>query len=457
MRIQNRALTLFLIAAALTFCCVTYAQSEPNLIIYQVGLSKVDITPSFPIRLSGFSSRKTESEGVRQKIFARALAIRGQGEPIVLIAVESIGISPELRDEVTKRLQTTRKIAPDRVAFCSTHSHTAPTLRGVLPTMFGEPLTPAQQQHVDQYTDELIQKVERAAVDALDNLVPSTISFGIGQAGFAQNRRTPGGPVDHQLPVLVITGPDGKVRGIYLGYACHCVLLRDNLVSGDWAGAASDQLEQKFPGSVALVSIGCGADSNPATDPQQDQAQVAAQHGREIVDEVGRLLADKKLTPVHGEIECQLEMLPLPLQPIAPRDKWVERSQIPGPEGYYARVQLERIDGGETLPTEVPYPIQTWKFGKSLAMVFLGGEVVVDYAIRLKKELGADRLWVTAYANSAPAYIPSERILKEGGYEGGQAMQYYALPALFAPGLEDRIIAAISKQLGPTYKPISGK
>ncbi len=87
--------------------------------------------------------------------------------------------------------------------------------------------------------------------------------------------------------------------------------------------------------------------------------------------------------------------------------------------------------------------METWVFGDELAMVFLPGEVVVDYSLRLKREFDASRLWVNAYANDVPCYIPSERVLQEGGYEGGGAMIFYDRPTRFAPGLEDRIIAAV--------------
>ena len=76
-------------------------------------------------------------------------------------------------------------------------------------------------------------------------------------------------------------------------------------------------------------------------------------------------------------------------------------------------------------------------------MVFLPGEVVVDYVLRLKKEFDASRLWVSAYSNDLPCYIPSERILKEGGYEGGGAMVYYARPTRLKTGLEQQIIDAV--------------
>ncbi|MCA8999129.1 MAG: hypothetical protein KDA80_19160, partial [Planctomycetaceae bacterium] len=84
-------------------------------------------------------------------------------------------------------------------------------------------------------------------------------------------------------------------------------------------------------------------------------------------------------------------------------------------------------------------------------MVFLPGEVVVDYAIRLRQEFDPDRLWITAYANDCPCYIPSERVLQEGGYEGANAMTYYNKPNKFAPGLEDAIIESVAKLLPQEY------
>src|SRR5260370_36685770 len=84
-------------------------------------------------------------------------------------------------------------------------------------------------------------------------------------------------------------------------------------------------------------------------------------------------------------------------------------------------------------------------------MVFLAGEVVVDYALRLYRELDASRLWVFAYTNDLPCYIPSERILREGGYEGGGAMVYYARPARLKPGIEDKIDEAERSLVPPAF------
>ena len=118
-----------------------------------------------------------------------------------------------------------------------------------------------------------------------------------------------------------------------------------------------------------------------------------------------------------------------------------------GRAGYNAQFQLARLDRGESLLTAIDYPIQTWVFGDSLAIVFLAGEVCVDYSLRLKGELDHRRLWINAYANDFGCYIPSERLVREGGYGGGAEVVYFALPATLKAGLEGRIVDEVHRQV----------
>ncbi len=111
---------------------------------------------------------------------------------------------------------------------------------------------------------------------------------------------------------------------------------------------------------------------------------------------------------------------------------------------------LARLEHGP-LPTGFDYQVTTWTFGDDLGMVFLPGEVVVDYALRLKKELDGSRLWITAYSNDLPCYIVNRRILQEGGYEPDSATTVYGLPARLAPGVEDRIIEAVKSLLPASF------
>ncbi len=411
-----------------------------------IGLARVDITPSYPVRLSGYAARTTEYTGVVSHIYVRALAFGGQGEePAVVLSVENCGVPGHLRNEVAQRLQKKAGLKPERFAVCSTHTHSAPWLSGYLSNLFGGPLPADQQQRVERYTKEMADAMEKAALEALADLRPGKLTHGWTKADFAANRRTPGGPVDHAVPVLFITGADGNVRGVWATYACHCTTMTSifNVVCGDWAGFAMSELETKYPGAVALVSIGCGADSNPNPRPGED---LARGHGHGLATNVLSAWKGER-RPVSGKLVCRTKEVALPYDKLPTREEWQQLAADTNAASKFtashARMQLARLDAGQALPTSLPYLLQTWTLGKDLAFVFLPGEVVVDYSLRLKRELDTQRLWVNAYANDVPCYIPSERILKEGGYEGGLAMIYYDRPARFAPGIEDLIVRGV--------------
>lgn len=417
-----------------------------------VGVAKVDITPEGPIRLSGYLARTTESVGVDHPIHAAALAIGSdEQKPVVVITVDNVGISTKIADEVAARLERKAGLTRDRLAIGVSHTHTAPVLTDVIPNIFGKFLPEDQQERVDAYTRFFIDKLEEAALAALADRKPGELSWATGEVGFAANRRTPGGPVDHSLSVLKATAPDGKIRAILTNYACHCTSIDPaiNKIDGDWAGAAQKAIEEANPGCVALTIVGCGADSNPNPRRTPEMAQT---HGRALADEVARLLkGDWK--PVSGPPETALERCELPFDALPTREDLEALAAKGGPPGHNAEIQLARLKRDGKLAESLPYSVQAWRFGDDLLWIFLPGEVVVDYSIRLKKEFDADKIIVSAYSNDVPAYIPSERILEEGGYEGGGAMVYYAHPTRFKPGVEQIIIDAAHKAVGPHFAP----
>jgi putative membrane-bound dehydrogenase-like protein len=199
-------------------------------------------------------------------------------------------------------------------------------------------------------------------------------------------------------------------------------------------------IERDHPGAVALIGIGCGADMNPIP---RGTEEITVQHGEEIAAEVARLLKTER-RPVRAALTAQVKDLTLPLASPPSREELKllaasTRQNI----AYAAKQNLARLDRGEELSKQVPYQVQSWTFGEDLAMIFLPGEVTVDYQLRLKMEFDSTRLWVNAYSNDAPCYIPSRKVLAEGGYEGENAMVYYDQPAKFAPGAEERIVAAV--------------
>lgn len=415
--------------------------SLPAYADFQVGVAQIDITPDYPIRLHGFGGRRAESDGVAQRIKATALAI----DDLVLIAVDNLGVPATMTAEIAKRLN----VPPEKLAICATHTHTAPMLNGIAPAIFGQPIPQEHQQHIDQYTREFADRLAAVAKVALADRKPGKLSWGVGTVGFAINRRTKGGPVDHDLPILAVHGTDGKLRAVVVGYACHCVTMSNNKIGGDWAGQAREAIEAAHSGAVALVTIGCGADQNPNARAQGDNMEPAIAQGRAVAGEVDKLLK-QFLAPVRGPITAKQKSVELEFA-IPPRSQFEEAAKRNDAIGYHAKLNLARLDKGETLTGRLDYPITAWTFGNDLAMAFLPGEVVVDYGQRLKRELDGRRLWIAAYANDDPCYIPSERILKEGGYEGGGAMVYYDKPGPLKPGLEEKIVTTVKELVGGQF------
>jgi hypothetical protein len=418
----------------------------------RVGVAQLDITPDYPVRLSGFGFRRAESEGITHRIYAKALAIADDKEgPAVLITADNLCVPDEITAEIARRLKKKMHLKRERLAITATHTHTAPMLKNVCPTLFGVPIPAEHQQNIDRYTSDFINALENVALAAFKDIRPARLSWGTGSVNFAANRRTKNGPVDHDLPILAVHDPEGKLRAVYFSYACHCVTLSDNKISGDWAGFAQARVQELFPGTIALASVGCGADSNPSSGVTGDKAEICATQGDEVAQEIKRLLSGE-LKPITSNPATRYTRLDLPLDTPRTRAEWETRAQMQDAIGYHARVNLERLDRGESLPTKINYPIQTWIFGDALALVFLPGETVVDYSLRLKREFDPSHLWVNGYSNDARCYIPSERVLQEGGYEGGDAMIYYDFPQRFAPGLEDKIIKTVAGQIPASFK-----
>ncbi|RFC47813.1 MAG: Neutral/alkaline non-lysosomal ceramidase, N-terminal [Verrucomicrobia bacterium] len=411
---------------------------------FQVGAAAVDITPEYPVRLSGYGSRREPHQGVAQRISAKAIAIGEDGAgPAVLVTVDNCAVPASMRTEVIRRLTKDTALRDERFAIASSHTHCAPMLKDVLPNLFGMDIPSEHLPAIERYTRELTDWIEQVAREALKARHPCRLDWSVGTVGFAANRRPfPFKPVDHDVPVLRAIDPQGKVLAILTNYACHCTTLGIDSIHGDWSGVTQESLQREFPGAVALVAIGCGADQNP--DPRRTM-ELVKQHGENLASEVKRLTLTQ-MRPVTGPIVCRAKEIQLAFDSPPSREAWQTLAQSKtAAVAYHAKKNLARLDRGEALPTHLPYLVQTWSFGDALAMVFLPGEVTVDYSLRLKRQYDRSRIWVNAYANDVPCYIPSKRVLEEGGYEGATAMIYYDRPTKFAPDVEERIIGAVQE------------
>jgi len=427
-----------------------------------VGLARVAITPETPVRLTGYSSRDFPFEGVHHELWAKAMAFGDEKKGYrIIITVDLLGIPHRVTERVRDALAKEIGISPANLSICASHTHSGPQIGNIV-SHFNKPLDPDELAEISLFAMGLVPKLKGVAIDAIANAAPSLVSHAKGEVNFAVNRRTsinPNGVTDHSLPVMRITDLEGKTKAVLLNYACHAVTLgpKNNVAHGDWVGEAQIQVEENLPpGAMAMVVIGCGADQNSSPrmnteNPEMDLVY-AKDQGKQIADEVNRLLADETWKSVRQLPEGKMKYVELTFANMPDPKKLAEDAKGSGRTSNYSLLLLGRMARSGDIPEKINYPIQVWDFGKDLVMIFLAGEVVVDYALRLKQELGEDSVWVNAYANDMPCYIPSLRILREGGYEAETAMIGYEKPSKFTEDVEEIIMNGIYSILPKNIK-----
>lgn len=419
---------------------------------YKAGFGRMDITPAQPIYLSGYAARKKPSEGVLQKIWAKALAIEdNKGNRVVIVTTDLIGLPRPLADQIGAEVEKRYRLRRSQLLLNSSHTHSGPVVRDNLMTMFD--LTVDQRRAITDYTQTLAKQIADVVGAALGNMQVARLDLGHGTGSFAVNRRVltptgvkggvnPAGPVDQDVPVLRVAGVNGQLLGVLFGYACHNTTLGGDLykVNGDYAGFAQANFEAAHPNATAMFMLLCGADANP--NPRGTVA-LAEQHGASLAKEVTRVLAGK-LTPVTGQLRSAFQTAELAFAPHTRETFEAESKDSNWFKQQRAAEMLAAYDRRAPVRA-IPYPVQGIRLGKSLTLVALGGEVVVDYNLRLKREFPGEELIVAGYSNDVMCYIPSLRVLKEGGYEANDSMIYYGQPGPFAEDVEDRVMQMIYK------------
>ncbi len=432
---------------------------------WRVGLATAKITPEQPIRMAGYSDRTQPSQSVSSDLYAKAMALDdGNGNRALLITADIIGFTERLAGPVCERLGKSTGLERRSILLNAAHNHCGPVILSNPSLLEGDsdhPFGEVQQQRVFEYNQKLESDLVRIGQEALSKLRPARLDWGAGVESFVMNRReftehgviigiNPRGLVDRTVPVMRVESPDGKLLAVLFGAACHCTTLDQDYLSIDaeYAGYAQSYLEQKFHGVQSMFITGCAGDANPY--PRRTLA-LAQQHGRNLGAEVERVLATK-LKAVRGPIRTEFRPVELPLQKLSRQQ--VEQLQTHEDLGSLAKNALRLLDRGNLLPEHYTAPFALWQFGKDLTLVGYSGEPVVDYVALTEKALGPLNLWVSGYCNDVYGYLPSARVLEEGGYE---TRGLYVEFGLFTPAAQDEVLKAITDMALKAGRPMQSR
>ncbi len=418
-----------------------------------VGLGRRDITPDTPIPLAGYAGRKKPADKVDAPLLVQALAFKNPtGERFVFVALDNCEVSHAFIQPVMQQVSSKYQLPAGAVAVISSHTHSGPVLADTLPGMPQPPAASPEQRCVQNYSLALQSNLVAVVGEALEDVQPAVLEYGVGQARFAMNRRVyrddkvvfgdnPDGPVDFEVPVLRVKGTNGVLRAIVFGYACHGTSVRTGedwyLVSPEYMGYARQLLEAHHPGTKALYLTGMGADSDPF--PRGPLLE-AKRHGLELAGAVIGVL-DHPMAPARGGLRFAYEQVELPLaDPPTRAQLELDATNRDVSVQQRAKLYLSLLDEGKPLPRSLSLPIAAVRIGDDLTFLLMGGETVVDYGRRLKRLLALEHPWTIGYTYEVPCYIPSARVIKEGGYESESSLIYYGLYGPFRPGIEELLI-----------------
>lgn len=413
---------------------------------WKIGVAEIDITPKEPMWMAGYGGRDKESESTLHPLRAKCLFFEdGLGTRAVLITTDLLTIPRELSLSIKKAVFNSYHIPKSHVLINSSHTHTGPVLTNSLLDIY--PLDKPQYEKVELYTSMLEGKLLTLVDNAMKDLEPVKLYSGNGVSRIQVNRRNNKeseieslaelkGPNDFAVPVFKVETMSGKIKAIAFGYACHPTVLNTYAWSADYPGFAQLELEKLYPGAVALFFQGAGGDQNPL--PRRSEG-LARQYGKSLGVAVERVL-EEKMKVLPAKFMASYDEINLPFDKLPSLEELKElRDTNSGYVKRWASRLISEMEEGQILDAQYEYyPIQSWSLGGQLLLA-LGGEVTVEYAISLKKILG-DELFVLGYSNDVMNYIPSEKILEEGGYEGKQAHMVYGLPSKWKSGIEEKII-----------------
>ena len=412
------------------------------------------ITPHVPMWAAGYGHRTALSHGKAHDLHAKALAIGdSRGHLVVLVTCDLLGLTRQLSESVAVSVHRCLGLERGQIMFTASHTHCGPVLPGLLEGLL--PMTPGDRAKAQAYARHLHDQLVELIAAALADLSPGRLSLGVGRASFAVNRRqrtpegviigtNPNGPVDHQVPVLAATGANGLLRAMVVGYACHCTTLDINLWCGDYAGFTQLALEAAYPGATALFVAGCGADANPH--PRRT-LELCQSHGESLAGAALQAMHGP-LTEVRGAISWAFDRVPLAFANVPSRDAF-EREYAEGLQYYRERASrwLGVLDQGGQVPATYPYTIQAFRLGDNVVLLGLAGEVVAEYALSIRKHFPGFHVLPIAYANEVFGYLPTRRVLEEGGYEADLCMAVYGLPTTWSPSVEESIYRAACHQV----------
>lgn len=436
---------------------------------------KQSMTPPQPVFMAGFGARTRKSEGLLDELYVKAVLLSEGGKELLLVVFDALGADRGFVLGVKKALGERFGLEEADILLHFTHTHASIHLTGEHPELRRGNYSLAQDQwHEDSaaidYTEDIkyyrwIRDTVTALVErCYAGLQPGRLKLAAGRTRAAISRRrvtedgvlwapAPDADIDDEMTVLTLTDSEGRVKAVLFNLACHPTAMGpDNyLLSSEFVGRACQRLEDERPGEIAVFLQGAAGDLKPRHSAEGGRFKVCSTAemqaaGDELASEVRRVLTDGAFAGIEGPFRSELASIDL--SAAAPDERKMAQL-LSGEAGEYYRRAAERTIKAEqrgVAKTKLPLYVQTWRLSEQVTLVALESEIPTEYSLKLKCGCPDRKLIVLGYSNGVYSYIPTRRILKEGGYEADHPFTI-GFKSRFVPETEELILQEVSRQM----------
>lgn len=403
--------TFFLLIAVFTLSFTLYSQNDKTpgkAGVLKAGIARIDITPDLPVKLYGYASRKTYSQGIHDHLYARVVAFESEDQKLVMVSTDIGSFTDTLYSVIKKSMMEKYGLKDSEFFLAAIHSHSSPVV--------SLDIKKADPNNV-QYTKSLHQKLITVVGEAIKNMKPVNTGSGIGYSPVGSNRRetkpdgsvqlgrNPYGPTDKEVLVLKISDPEGKPVGAIFDYATHATSLGpDNmLISGDVLGM-SEQFVEQILGKDVITPVFAGASGNidpwyrilPSFTTENGWIPETVLLGTLLGEEVVHVFSDINVVSAGGEISSSIATIQCPRKKLDEKDD-----------------ELPALDKDQT----VPVTITTAHIGDDVAFVSFSVEMLTEIGMAIKAGSPFKHTFVITHCNGSSGYLPPSNLYKEGGYE----------------------------------------
>lgn len=440
----------------------------------RAGVSSGDITPPQGVELGGYPYVTRQNTGVHDRLHAGALYLAApDGSDVVVIVTDLFWITRPQGDRLRERASRASGVASDRIIVTGSHTHSAPWMSAAFEALPGRSAFTVTVD--DGYVDDVIETCARLAGEAVAGAFDATLAHGVvtcgHESGIGGNRRDPErGPVDAEVPALVVRDHGGATRAVWTKYAMHPTILHaDNtLVSADFPSAMRAAVAERHPEAVFLYSMGTAGDQSPRYYRRGQTFEEADRYGRILGEAV--LAAAEAATDLPGrrlrmacvDVDLSTKSYPEPgviaerIERLKAHERDLEARSAPYPERQTASLSLlgaecdwvnatAQADGRliDRFDASAPFTVTVLALD-DLALVFLPGEVFCDFGLEIKGRSPFPTTHVVTMANGdLPGYCVTAQALDEGGYEPGNS--------ILAAESGDQFVEAASALLNQTH------